>query len=69
MPDVETDNDAAGDNLQSGVATFFWRPVRMIRMASTNGTYELRRCRSYLISLYFAQFKISRRQTIFFILR
>lgn len=23
MPDVETDNDAAGDNLQSGVATFF----------------------------------------------
>jgi len=23
MPDVGTDNDAAGDNLQSGVATFF----------------------------------------------
>jgi hypothetical protein len=24
MPDVETDNDASGDNLQSGVATFFF---------------------------------------------
>ena len=23
MPDVETDNDAAGDNLQTGVVTFF----------------------------------------------
>jgi hypothetical protein len=32
MPDVETDNDAAGDNLQSGIV--FWRPARMIRMAA-----------------------------------
>lgn len=24
MPDVETENDAAGDNLQSGLARFFF---------------------------------------------
>lgn len=61
MPDVETDNDAAGDNIQSGVATtyVFWRPVGMITMAGSNGTYELCICHSYLISFYLAQFKIS----------
>ena len=61
MPDVETANDAAGDNLQSGLARvfFFWRPVPVIRMAGSNGTYELCICHSYLISFYLAQFKIS----------
>lgn len=55
MPDVETDDDAAGVISRSGVPTFFGARGRVIRMAASNGNYELRMCHNYLISFYLAQ--------------